>query len=382
MRLVTESGLWVTGPAVAPTPLVAVLEVSGAVLSWTVDEPSGAAATHITFTDVARADWLWRIVGESGHVATADALAAHAADELRTIELTTVALLPGSVDVLRRLAVGHWLRRWWPASRRDGIADLDPSLLDAEIALLTSTVEDFFDDNTLDSDVVRLLRPHAAALGAHARVGDSRVRNLVVACSELAEGLGLDEAGWSELSAALDDLTAPGDLSAPPTGLRDDYALAAGSDDGQRTSVTVATGVGSISWAGVPPGIFDAAEDTVDWAITTDGSAATATVRTALSGQDSAAGIEVRLSSGPVTGAGVLDARGRATMPLVDARRVPMAESTAWDHDWSPTAVTVGADVEESRQMRERVRDFARARLAQPSSDAYLAEIIAAESDY
>ena len=38
MKLVADSGLWSTGPLVAPTPLVAVLEVSGAVLSWAIDE--------------------------------------------------------------------------------------------------------------------------------------------------------------------------------------------------------------------------------------------------------------------------------------------------------------------------------------------------------
>ena len=61
MRLVADSGLWRTGPSTAQTPLVAVLEVSGAVLSWTVDDPPGAGSTQITFTDLARADWLWRV---------------------------------------------------------------------------------------------------------------------------------------------------------------------------------------------------------------------------------------------------------------------------------------------------------------------------------
>ena len=72
MRLVADSGLWSTGQLAAPPPLAAVLEVSGAVLSWTVDDPSAAA--QITFTDPARADWLWRVLGESGHSALAAAL--------------------------------------------------------------------------------------------------------------------------------------------------------------------------------------------------------------------------------------------------------------------------------------------------------------------
>ena len=59
-----------------------------------------------------------------------------------------------------------------------------------------------------------------------------------------------------------------------------------------------------------------------------------------------------------------------------------MTETAAWGHDWSTTSVTVGADVEESEQTRERIRDYARARLAQPPNDAFLAEILATESDY
>ena len=76
MRLVADSGLWSTGRIPVPTPLVAVLEVSGAVLSWTVDDPLEDAATQITFTDLSCADWLWRVLGESGHIALASALGA------------------------------------------------------------------------------------------------------------------------------------------------------------------------------------------------------------------------------------------------------------------------------------------------------------------
>ncbi len=62
-----------------------------------------------------------------------------------------------------------------------------------------------------------------------------------------------------------------------------------------------------------------------------------------------------------------------------------LTESAAWDHDWRSTAVTVGVDLKESaesRQTRERIRDFARARLRGPAGDAFLAEVLAAESDY
>ncbi len=382
MRLVADSGLWSTGPATEATPLVAVLEVSGAVLSWTVDDP-GEAATRLTFTDLARADWLWRVLGESGHVALASALgSAPTAEAPRSIELAGVDIRPGSVDQLRRLAVGHWLRRWWPASRRDGIAGLDRALLDVEVALLTVGAQGYFFDDTLDSDVSELLAPHAPALIAHVREGDPRIVDLVRAGAGLADEVGIDEAGWPELQAALDDSSIAATM---PSGRRDDYALAAGAETGPGGAVRIARGTASISWGAVPPGIFDAGEDTVDWTVEVAGAAVVAVVRAAVIGPHPATGVEVRLQCGPIGAGGALDADGRATLPLVDGERRPLTEPAAWDRDWSATSVVVGSRASgeaETREARERVRRWARARLDRPADDAFLAEILAAESDY
>jgi hypothetical protein len=380
MRLLADSGLWAIGAPPAPTPLTAVLEVSGAVLSWTVDDPAGPAATQITFTDVAHADWLWRVVGESGHVALAEAAHGRPADTPQTIELAGVDLVPGSVAPLRRLAIGHWLRRWWPASRRDGIPGLDRALLDAQIAVLTAAAQDFFIEDTLDSDVAELLAPRAGALTALAGGGDRRIVDLARACADLADEVGVGSSGWSDLAAALDDPTAV-QLHAPIPRSQDDYALAAGRDVGAPTAAVIAEGVASIPWAGVPPAIFDAAEDTVDWSIRPAGSSVVAAIRAATLGPGSPAGVAARLTSGAVRGAGVLDAAGSAIVALRDADG-PMTETAAWNHDWSDTSVTVGADVEESRHTRDRLRRFARARLQNPPDDAFLAELVAAESDY
>ena len=57
MKLEARSEGWSGGPVVADVPAVAVLEVSGAVLEWTVDDPAGAAATRMTVTDVVAADY-------------------------------------------------------------------------------------------------------------------------------------------------------------------------------------------------------------------------------------------------------------------------------------------------------------------------------------
>jgi len=339
MRLVAESGLWSTAPSAAASPLVAVLEVSGAVMSWTIDDPPGDAATQITFTDLSRADWLWRVLGESGHVALTSALGevdARATGEPRNLDLAGVDIVPGSVDPLRKLAVGHWLRRWWPASRRDGIAALDCSLLDVEVALLTTGAQGFFTDDTLDSDVTELLAPHATALIAYARADDPRIRDLVRAGAELADEIGVEGLGWPELVAALEDSTAVSDLWA---GRRDDYALAAGSDDSARGAAPITRGVASVNWGGVPPGIFDAAENTVDWSVEPADAGVVAVVRAAVIGPDPATGVAVWVRSGAVSGTGALDADGHATLPLADAQQRPMTELAAWDHEWPSTSV-------------------------------------------
>lgn len=379
MRLVADSGLWSTGPddTAAAMPLVALLEVSGAVLSWTLDDPDDAAP-HITFTDVSRADWLWRILGEAGHVAVVSAVDG-AAGRPHSIELTDVELVPGSVAPLRRLATGHWLRRWWPASRQDGIAGLDRALLDVEVALLTAGAQSFFPDDTPDSDMTQLLAPHAAALISHVRSADSRVVDLVRAGAGLADEIGTDGDGWSELIAAVDDSSL---IVTLPSDRRDDYALAAGAGAGPRGAGAIARGVASIAWGGVPPAVFDAGENTVDWSIETAGATAVAAVQAAVIGPDPATGIAVRLRSAAIDGTGTLDAAGRATLPLEDGRGRAVTESAAWDHDWSATSVVVGAETPESAETRERVRGWARARLDLPPRDAFLAEILASESAY
>ena len=365
MKLVTESGLWTTGAAVAAVPAVAVLEVSGAVLAWTVDDPS--AKVHVTFTNIAAAEWLWRVVGESGHVALLAALDSRSNSAV-VLDVPDAELSPNGLAPLRRLAIGHWLRRWWPASARDGIVGLDPVVLDGELALLTSVAQDYFSDDTFDSDVAGLLRPHRAGIAERTSSGDSRVAALATACAELA-----DESG-----------VAAGDLAVArvEAARRDDYALAAGSDGARTSTEPIARGVGSVNWSAVPPGLFDAADDTIEWSVESAGSVV-ATVRVAASA--SVAGIELRLRSGAFSADGTLDADGRVTLPLFGTDQRPVPEAQAWDHDWRMTTVAVGADVDDSpeaAQLRERLRGFARSRLGRPGDDAFLAELLAAESDY
>ncbi|BBX70346.1 hypothetical protein [Mycolicibacterium psychrotolerans] len=360
MRFAYRSGLWTTGPDPQPPPLTAVLEVSGAVLARTIDEPSGQ--TQITLTDLDRADWLWRLVGASGHGAIVAALRDGDAGE--DVEIPDVTVETGALSTLRRLALGHWLRRWWPASRRDGIVDLDAALLDGELALLTAAAHEFFDDDSFDADVAGLVRPHGPRLNALVRHRDSRVATLARSCVELAEDSGVPIGGLVEAVAR-----------------RDDYALAAGPGDRPGMGAAIADGRSSVAWSAVPPGIFDAAEDTVRWQVAPDVDRVSVAVRAEVWGTASPAGLSVRLRSGAVHGTGTLDDAGAATVALLEGDH-PLTLDAAWDRDWTGASVTVGADLAESRPARERARVFARARLRTLGDDAFLAEVLAADADY
>lgn len=359
MKFTVDSGLWALGSEVDAPPEVAVLEVSGAVLAWTIHD--AAQAVRITFTDLTAADWLWQLVGEAGHVAVVAAAeaTAEAAEAAEAGDEVDLELLPEPLVALRRLAVGHWLRRWWPASVRDGIVPLDAAVLDAEVAVATAALEDYFSQDTLDSDIAGLLAPHRHALSGTAASGDPRVLDLIRRCVVLADEAGLGD--WSEM------------LAPQAQSRQDDYALAAGLP-GVGGDGAVASGVASVSWTAVPPRTFDAAEHTIDWSVLARDGAVVADIRVATIGP--ADGIPVRLDSGSTSGRGTLDVDGNATLPL------PVTETQAWGHDWTGTTVTVGAETGETEPVRDRVRRYVRARLATPGSDAFLAEILAAEADY
>lgn len=371
MIMTRDSGLWTVGPTVPAGPTAALIEVAGAVLAWRIDDRAGPDAVTVTFTDIAEAEWLWRVVGEYGHVALlAGAEGAGGADAL---DVSGVQLSADALRPLRRLAVGHWLRRWWPASARDGIAALDQAVLDGEIALLTTGAQEFLGEDSFDSDVAELIEPHRAALAALVREGDPRVGELAMACSELADEFGV---GRPVVAASTSERR------------RDDYALAAGTT--RRKGESIASGIASVDWNAVPPGLFDAADRTIEWTIQANGAAPVAAVRVAPAGASAAGpggieGIEVRLRSGAIVADGTLTADGRATLPLRGTGGQAITEDFAWGHDWAATSVGVGADVpvaDDAAMVRDRVREIARARLARPGDDAFLAEVLASESDY
>ena len=210
-------------------------------------------------------------------------------------------------------------------------------------------------------------QPHAPALVMHVHDGDARIRDLVRAGAGLADELGIEGVGWTELFAALDD---SGVVLEMPTGRRDDYALAAGADANPRAVAPIARGVASSTGAGSRP------ESSMRPRTPSTGTSRRPAARWWPPCAPPSSGPTLRPASrcwcdpAPISGSGALDADGHATLPLVDAQQRALTESAAWDHDWTNTSVIIGAEASESRETRERVRRWARARLEQPTDDS------------
>ena len=301
MRLVADSGLWSTGPLVAPTPLVRCSKSAAPCcpgLSTIAARRCGRSRSPTRLS----ADWLWRVLGESGHVALAAALSGRRPERRRPSKLAGVDVQPGSVDELRRLAIGHWLRRWWPASHRDGIAALDRCAARCR-------------DRAADRGRARTSSPTTRSIpmwrgccrrmrrhSAHTSGAEIRgVVELVRAASELTDDVGIALAEPAEAMPRRDDFALAAGLDGPPE------HRWCGGDREQAHS----TG------PGVPPGVFDAAENTIEWRVVATDAATNAVVGVALSGTASPGGVAVRLRSRDFSGAGILDGDGRATFPIM-----------------------------------------------------------------
>ncbi|WP_370949306.1 hypothetical protein AB5J62_17655 [Amycolatopsis sp. cg5] len=215
-----------------------------ALLSGTV------TSMRIEVTDGSAEQWLTRLCGNEN----------------------AMAALAGEVDVpvvpeLAELALLLWARRWWPASAVLGIASLDPALLDFETALATAAVEDVAEG---------MLDGFEATPG---ELYDAAADSLLAAAGPVAaeaQGLCAGLAAWfderddvvrAEAAAAL-----AGRLEAVAPSQRS-YALAAGTPQTADGAGLLAEGRASVDWARVPPGVLDAAENTVAWRVLAAGGA-------------------------------------------------------------------------------------------------------------
>jgi hypothetical protein len=222
------------------TPVVAV--DGGLVRFALADLLAGAPGPmRIELGDAAAAEpWLTRLVGED-----------------RAVE----AITAGHVDVpgrpeLAALALLLWARRWWPASPALGVPPLDPALLDLETAVATAAVENVA-EGMLDGFEATPAELFDAAVDAVAATAVAdEVRDL---CRRLSVWFDdRDDVVRAEAAAALAAAVEPGQRA---------YALAAGTGSGPAEDGVVAEGRASVDWARVPPGVLDAAEDTVTWRI-------------------------------------------------------------------------------------------------------------------
>ncbi|WP_459547999.1 hypothetical protein [Nocardia sp. X0981] len=219
--------LWTIAPPGAPDttgagpdPDTAVVEVAGGYLCWSLLADQRIPAATLHDLDTAQ-EWLWALYG---------AEVAVAADEYTApVDLPARPERPALAAAIRRLGYAHWAARWWPASTLDGIAALDPELLDGEIAELTEFCEGVVD-------------------GPDAELpGGSR--------------------GEVPTATRPDGEDAPGSReSLSRTARAGDYALAAGGEPGARhDGLPLGRGSGGWDWRFCPAGVVDASEHAISW---------------------------------------------------------------------------------------------------------------------
>ncbi|MFI9405402.1 hypothetical protein [Nocardia sp. NPDC052316] len=325
-------GLWIIGPAGAPTVLdeaagidVLVLEAAGGHLSWSL--LAGQTLPAAVLDDVRLAqEWLWAVFG---------ARVALAVDAGESGEMAAAPEIPQLVTDAWRLGYAHWAARWWPASIIDGIAPLDERLLRDDIATLSQACELIVDGA---DEFIEAAEQHTA------EVADTRGR-------------------------AADYALAAGPATAVPNG-----------------ALVLARGSGGWDWHRCPPGLLDASERAVSWEVVRAAGSTTVLVRVVAAARGEVPShlhphALVRTSSG--TAVATLSLAGDVWVAEVPAPEG--AESTVTVQVYVPG---VGGPEPGSPEMRRRVRELALSRLSRATDPAgnsadppLLAEIAAAESD-
>ncbi|MFE3701847.1 hypothetical protein ACFXO7_28710, partial [Nocardia tengchongensis] len=253
-------------------------------------------------------------------------------------EAAAVPGLPALVVSARRLAYAHWASRWWPASMLDGIAALDPALLDRDIALLTDE------------------------------------------CESLVDGA---------------DAIAPRVEATVESSLRaSDYALAAGDAARSGGALVLARGTGGWDWRYCPPGLVDASETAVSWELVRAAGTTTVAITVAAHPQ-----LPAEIPGHLRPWARVDTGRGELTTGLRPGGDIWIGESPlpapasevriALHVPGFGPGSEVDPDVTGPHALRERIREFAAARLrtaSTPTGDdelfvPLLAEIEAAAGD-
>lgn len=192
----------------------AVLPVAGGSLSFAVDDPW--ATPRIQITDPESVTWLAELLGDG-----VAALFAQRATEIPRDLIEPTFLCPSAA----RLAVGLWLRDWWP--RAEPISAATLLLTEIEIAVLTDTCVALSPPPADIRDKAADLLSLIAVLAGLTGETRERVEHVLVqAVRLLARTLpstDLFHAAYTELAERLDEGTPLGEST------RSDLALAAGS---------------------------------------------------------------------------------------------------------------------------------------------------------
>lgn len=355
--------LWTIAPPGAPDttgagpdPDTAVLEVAGGYLSWSL--PADQRIPAATLHDLAMAqEWLWALYGAEVAVATDEYTA--------PVDLPARPERPALAAAIRRLGYAHWAARWWPASTLDGIAALDPELLDDEIAELTE-----FCEGVVDGPDAELPAGSRDEVDTAVRPGSEGAPN--------------------------------GRESVSRTARAADYALAAGGEPGTRHGgLPLGRGSGGWDWRFCPAGVVDASEHAVSWelfrvagsmvveirAVAAPGITANlpehlrphALVRTAAGVVETA--LELRGDTWTAEMSGAVDAVAGADVyvpgvgpfdPAGAYRRAPGSDSSVVPDSAGPergTGAMTGPSAVGARRRRERIRELARERLRRAAPD-------------
>ncbi|WP_174185559.1 hypothetical protein [Nocardia barduliensis] len=332
VRIRRRDDLWIIAPDDAPTVVddtagvdVLVLEVAGGHLTWSLLAGQLTPAAVIDDLTLAQ-EWIWAVYGPEVSLAL-DAPGIEGA-------FPSEPALPDLAARAWRLGYARWAARWWPASTLDGIAPLDESLLEDEIAALSEE------------------------------------------CDLIVDGA---------------DEVAEERTPAETLGRAEDYALAAGpATIVAPGALVLARGTAGWDWQRCPPGLLDASERAVSWEVVRAAGATivrVSAVAAPLSAADVPAHLHPRAAIGTATDA--------ADVPLLRDGELWRAETTAPAGAEAGVTVRVyvpgvGVDEQEpdAATRRARIRELVTARLRRtadtsgtPVDAPLLAEIAAAASD-
>ena len=247
------------------------LEVSGGSLSVDVRDPGLALSARID--DIPAASWwIEHVFGPA------------VADAVLTAGPDAVECAPADgafADLAARLAMGLWLRRWWPA-KTAGIPAIEEWMLDAELGELAWTGESLFGDADLAE---RLLAPHVTVLAGELRDRilsgaddpDSGLGQVVYRASRAAiDSVDPQQLGYHALSTTLravevqEAAVRAGVDALISQALSDakrerQLASVAGSDSG---GSPVTTGFGYADWESCNPRSLDNDPGAIAWEVT------------------------------------------------------------------------------------------------------------------